>query len=248
MKKKQSTGTRIIRRLAQRRSIRLGAVVTLTAVVGLSLLTVGSAATYNVPFEAETGRLGGNAANVTASGASGGSAVRFGSATNPTPTPSPSPSPVPTPTPPAGGSSKKVEITYYGSYDNDPAGSTDIAHPVIHDEAGGTGTYDDPLTFASPAGSGPYSWGQIIYVPSVQKYFIREDECATSWTAPDGCGPVSHVDLYIGNPSDNKSVLACEEALTPGATAEIIVDAPDGLAVDPKPLWNQSTGTCGILH
>jgi len=98
--------------------------------------------------------------------------------TPPPPTPNPPTPTPPTPTPPtSGGSSRMVRITFYGSYDNDPKGSLAIANPVIHDEAGGTGTYQDPLTFASPAGSGAYKFGQIIYVPSVQKYFIREDEC-----------------------------------------------------------------------
>jgi hypothetical protein len=165
----------------------------------------------------------------------------------PTPTP-PTPPPTPTPPPGGGGTTKQVEITYYGAWDNDPPGSRDIAHPVIHNQAGGTGTYADPLTFASPAGSGAYAFGTIIYVPSVQKYFIREDECAVSWTAPDGCGAVSHVDLYVGNPSDSKSVIPCEEQLTPSGNAAIIVSPAANLTVDPKPLWDQSTGTCGNLH
>lgn len=168
--------------------------------------------------------------------------------TTPPPTTPPPTTPPPTTPPSTGGTSKQVEITYYGAWDNDPPGSRDIAHPVIHNQAGGTGTYADPLTFASPAGSGAYSFGTIIYVPSVQKYFIREDECAVSWTAPDGCGPVSHVDLYVGNPSDDQSVIACEEHLTPSGNATIIVNPPGNLTVDPKPLWNQATKTCGNLH
>ncbi len=154
----------------------------------------------------------------------------------------------PTPPIPGGGTAKQVEITYYGAWDNDPPGSRDIAHPVLHDKAGGIGTYADPLTFASPAGNGAYAWGLRIYVPSVQKYFVREDECATSWTAVNGCGPVSHVDLYVGNPSDSEAVIDCEEALTPNGNATIILDPAPNLTVDPKPLWNQATGQCGNLH
>jgi hypothetical protein len=166
----------------------------------------------------------------------------------PTPTP-PTPTP-PTPTPGGGstGTSRQVQITFYGSYDNDPKGSLGIAHPVIHQEAGGTGTYADPLTFASPAGTGAYKWGQIIYVPSVQKYFIREDECAVSWTAPDGCGDVDMVDLYVGNPSSVEAVTKCEEALTVDGDSVIILDPDPNRTVDPTPLWNQSTGKCASLH
>jgi hypothetical protein len=174
---------------------------------------------------------------------------------NPSVTPTNTPTgttPVPTgstPTPTTkNGTTKNVEITFYGAYDNDPAGSTDISDPVIHQKAGGTGTYADPLTFASPEGTGEYAVGQIIYVPLVQKYFIREDVCALSWTAPNGCGAVSHVDLYVGNPSTSQSVIRCEESLTPSGNAQIILNPPSNLIVDAKPIWNQSTGTCMSPH
>ncbi len=161
----------------------------------------------------------------------------FGTTTAPTVSPSVSPST-------GSGTQATVKITFYGSYDNDPKGSKAIANPVIHQEAGGTGSYEDPLTFASPAGPGEYAFGQKIYVPRVQKYFIREDECAVSWTAPDGCGAVTMVDLYVGNPSDSESVIQCEESLTPSGNEQIIIDPPANLAVDPNPIWNQATGTC----
>lgn len=164
-------------------------------------------------------------------------------------TPSPTIPVTTTPAASTSGTVTNVPITFYGSYDNDPQGSLGIAHPVIHQEAGGTGTYQDPLTFASPAGTGEYAWGTVIYVPEVQKYFIREDECAVSWTAPSGCGPVSHVDLYVGNPSADQSVLNCESALTPsGGTGQIIVDPPADLTVDPNPIWNETAKTCMTPH
>jgi hypothetical protein len=154
----------------------------------------------------------------------------------------------PAPPPPT---STQVQITWYGSYDNDPKGSLAIDDPVIHKTAGGVGTFTDPLTFASPiAADGKtqaYGHGQVIYVPAVQKYFIREDSCAKSWTAKDGCGDLSHVDLYIGNPSATKAVLACEDALTPATTGEIgtiIVNPASNLPVNPIPLWDESTGKC----
>ncbi|GAC1369153.1 MAG: hypothetical protein NVSMB39_0700 [Candidatus Saccharimonadales bacterium] len=154
-----------------------------------------------------------------------------------------------TPAPPvSGGSTLSVEVTYYGSYDNDPKGSLAISNPVIHQTAGGTGTYADPLTFASPSGAGAYAVGEIIYVPDVQKYFIKEDECAVSWTAPSGCGATSHVDLYVGNPSSDISVLKCEESLTRTGNATVIVNPPDNLTVDPQKIWDQSTGACMQLH
>jgi hypothetical protein len=156
--------------------------------------------------------------------------------------PSTAPSTGPTGTGGAG-TSATVNITFYGTYDNDPKGSMNIAHPVIHQQVGGVGTYADPLTFASPAGDGAYEYGQIIYVPKVQKYFIKEDECAVSWTAEDGCGAVTMVDLYVGNPSDEKVVVECENSLTDGE-GEIILDPPSNLTVSPEKIWDQATGTC----
>jgi hypothetical protein len=157
--------------------------------------------------------------------------------------------PAPSSAPPAQvGQQLQVEITYYGAYDNDPKGSTAIDGPVLHKTAGGTGTYADPLTFASPTGPGAFAYGLRIYVPSVRKYFIREDSCEVSWTAPDGCGAVTHVDLYMGNPSATKAVLKCEDALTPDGLAPIVVDPPADLAVDSVPLWTQATGTCHVIH
>jgi hypothetical protein len=148
-----------------------------------------------------------------------------------------------------GGTTTTVDVTFYGAYDNDPKGSTDISNPVLHQKAGGVGTFADPLTFASPTGSGEYAIGAKIYVPLVQKYYIREDTCAVSWTAPNGCGAVSHVDLYVGNPSDSQAVVQCEESLTPsGGKASIIVNPPATLTVDPNPIWNQSTGACMKPH
>ena len=60
--------------------------------------------------------------------------------------------------------------------DNCPPGG-DIAHPTIHKEAGGVGTYADPITFAGASKALPP--GTIIYVHSahVQRYAIMEDDC-----------------------------------------------------------------------
>ena len=82
-------------------------------------------------------------------------------------------------------------VTFYGYVDNSPPGAA-IAHPCIHPTAGGVGTYADPVTFAERIDMhGP--WCQIIYVPSLEKYFIHEDQC-------DPCGGVklNHVDLWMG--------------------------------------------------
>ncbi len=172
-----------------------------------------------------------------------------------TPTITAQPTTVPAPAP----VTSSVEITWYGAFDDDPPGSVAIDRPdsckaCIHKTAGGTGTWADPLTFASPIsadGKSAYAYGDRIYVGTiggitVNKYFIREDSCAVSWTAPNGCGAATHVDLYMGNPSGTKDVLTCEDALTPDGLAPIVVNPAPDLPVDPAPLWMEKTKSCHV--
>ncbi|HEV7973485.1 hypothetical protein [Amycolatopsis sp.] len=111
-------------------------------------------------------------------------------------------------------------ITFYAAADNDPAGSREIAFPGLHREAGGTGTFADPLTFA--AAKGVFKPGTKVYVPDVQRYFILEDSCAT-------CSG-SHIDLWAG-PAVDSGVIRCEEALTRSGARPYQVNPPAGLPV-----------------
>jgi 3D (Asp-Asp-Asp) domain-containing protein len=111
-------------------------------------------------------------------------------------------------------------ITFYAAADNDPAGSREIAFPGLHREAGGTGTFADPLTFA--AAKGVFNPGTKIYVPDVQRYFILEDSCATC------SGP--HIDLWTG-PAIDTGVIRCEESLTKSGARPYQVNPPAGLPV-----------------
>src|SRR3954454_20637602 len=72
-------------------------------------------------------------------------------------------------------------LTFYGWWDNTPPGG-DIAYPQIHSTAGGKGTYDDPITFATSTAE--LKAGTKVWVPRVRKYFIMEDgcdECSDDW-------------------------------------------------------------------
>jgi hypothetical protein len=132
-----------------------------------------------------------------------------------------------------------TEITFYSAYDNDPPGSRAIAHPnARHSQAGGTGTYADPLTLASDTRE--IALGTIVYVPFVKKYFVMEDDCAqciSDW----GSGKIPHLDLFMPNGNDD-NVTACQEKLTPGGRVTVELNPPAGRAVSSNPLY--SGGRC----
>jgi hypothetical protein len=156
-------------------------------------------------------------------------------------------------TPSAAPATQQAFITMYGWYDNTPPSAT-ISYPKLHKTAGGTGTFADPITYASDkAETAP---GTKIYVPRVQKYFIMEDdceECDADWKGhgPDGGPNMWHFDLWLGGKGGNAiGAIECEDALTnynPDNTPKlesVIVNAPSGEKVSSAPLFNTSTGAC----
>lgn len=123
-------------------------------------------------------------------------------------------------------------VTLYGSPDNDPPGTGDIAHPVIHKKAGGIGTYQNPITYAVKRGYLPI--GQKIYVPYLRKYFIMEDDCV-------GCTRYQ-VDLWAGY-GTAPGIIRCEYALTKNNTP-VFINPRSDYPVDTTPIWNEKTKTC----
>jgi hypothetical protein len=126
-----------------------------------------------------------------------------------------------------------VRVTLFGYADNDPPG-TAIAHPVIHRGAAGKGTYDDPITFA--ANPQQFAPGTKIYVPYLKKYFLMEDDCATS--IKTASYPTPLIDLWAGGTSrsDYAQLMATESAHT-RELAQIIVDPAPAHPVDTKPIF-----------
>jgi len=146
--------------------------------------------------------------------------------TPPTPTSTP---PAPTSTPPSSGEIRFTAYnTFYGYPDNTPPNSADIALPVIHSQAGGTGTYADPITAAvghviSGGKDTPdYPAGTKFYVPDLRRYFIVEDLCGDGNNPQNGpCHKdtdhpgVIQIDLWVGGVGQNANpTIACEDALT----------------------------------
>ncbi|MFI9385458.1 hypothetical protein [Kutzneria sp. NPDC052558] len=152
------------------------------------------------------------------------------SAAKPTTTAPAAPSPTSTTSPP--GQDTSGQITFYGAADNDPPGSREIAYPdVRHGQAGGSGTFDDPTTFAAQPGR--FAPGTRIYVPDVRRYFILEDSCA-------GCTG-SHIDLWTGAATD-RGLQRCEESLTRNGSRPYTVNPPAGLPVSAGELYHN--GRC----
>ena len=143
-------------------------------------------------------------------------------------------------------------VTLFGWPDNSPPGNAiaypaDDGYPTIHDAAGGTGTYANPVTFATDQAELPI--GSIVYYPYLHRYFIMEDDCTAcdeDWSGqgPDGGPGLYHIDLWAngegGNATDAEN---CEDDLTQGSEA-VIIDPPSTEPVDTTPLFNSSTNTC----
>jgi hypothetical protein len=124
------------------------------------------------------------------------------------------------------------EITFFSARDNDPPGSRAIAFTnVLHKQAGGTGTFEDPLTLA--AGNGQMLPGTKVYVPDVKRYFVLEDICSSCANG--------HIGLWAGAATDN-GVLACEDSLTHDGFRPYEVNPPPGLTVIPGDLYQN--GRC----
>src|SRR5262245_17889805 len=168
-----------------------------------------------------------------------------------TPTPSSSLPATPTPAPvPAHVATKRVFITFYAAYDNDPPGSREIAYPgkaPRHARATvDQGTYSHPITLASDQRWLPV--GTRVYVVSLRKYFIMEDECV-SCEGEYGANGTKHIDLYLSNSVSSRVIAAEEEATGDDrVTHAIVVNPPANLPVDTAPLYTDVGGSVYAAH
>jgi len=109
--------------------------------------------------------------------------------------------------------------------------------------AGGTGTYEDPLTMAS-AGEW-FCYLEVVYLPYLQKYLRYEDYCqACVEDVPKGI----HIDIWTGSNTTSGGGLQqeCENTLTPTPLQSMIRNPPPNLTVDCKPKLNTSLLTSSV--
>lgn len=129
-----------------------------------------------------------------------------------------------------------IFMTLYGWPDNSPPGNS-IAYPIVHKVASGTGTYKDPITFASD--NKEFKPGTKLYVPSLKKYIIMEDYCVDC--AKDWKKGVYHIDLWLNSDSRYKrQTLACENKWT--SNVNVVQKPQSNLEVNKTPLF--SNGKC----
>ncbi len=125
-------------------------------------------------------------------------------------------------------SERRIEayLTGYSYWDNTPRGSTAISKPVIHSRAGGTGTYDDPITIAvghviqGQKQTLDFKPGTRFYLERLRKYAIVEDVCGDGNRPQDGPCHTGYkgrpwLDLYIGGSGhDAATANSCARRIT----------------------------------
>lgn len=117
-------------------------------------------------------------------------------------------------------------LTGYSYWDNTPPGSAAIARPVIHQSAGGTGTYNDPVTIAvghSIVGGKQtldFPAGTRFYIGAIQKYTIVEDVCGDgpipqNGPCHSGRDGLPWLDIYVGGQNAGPEIAnACMRKIT----------------------------------
>lgn len=131
-------------------------------------------------------------------------------------------------------STKTMYVTGYTWYDNTPAGSATISHPVLHRKAGGSGTWKDPITVAvghryvDGRDVLDFTKGTRFYLPYLDRYFIVEDTCGDGPHPERGpChvhpkGTDAWLDIWLGGKGlGSKAATRCAEKITGKHTVQV---------------------------
>ncbi len=126
-------------------------------------------------------------------------------------------------------------LTGYSLEDNSPAGTRATS---FGRKAGGTGTFDDPITLAvGYEGGDEFPVGAVFYVPLVRAYFVVEDRCGA---CSDPTGAVEYsIDLWVGSDPDS----SCMYEIT--GVHNVVQNAGPGWAVVPR--WDELGGDCRLF-
>jgi hypothetical protein len=146
---------------------------------------------------------------------------------------------------PSPGTKATAYLTGYSYYDNYPKFSTTICCGVIHTQAGGTGSYADPITLAVGAvnGTPDVPPGTRFYVPALRKYFMVEDICAACHAGHAGTD--IWVDAWVdGRTSTETQANACMSSIT--GVHDIYRDPVSNLVVVPGVI--SANGSCATLY
>ncbi|MEF3046309.1 hypothetical protein [Pseudotabrizicola sp. L79] len=139
------------------------------------------------------------------------------------------------------GQTFSVYLTGYSFWDNTPPGSAAIARPVLRKSAGGTGTYNDPITiavghsFATGRQVLDFPPGTRFYFPALKRYAIVEDVCGDGPTPQFGPCHVGRngmpwLDIYVdGRQAGQAAANSCMRRIT--GVHKVIVDPPNGFPV-----------------
>lgn len=128
------------------------------------------------------------------------------------------------------------QITFYGFPDNSPP-SSQIAYTCNgRTSAGGSGTYDDPVSVAvAPKDIWPCT---LMYIPYLQKYGIADDECEQCISDFSDSG-AHHIDVWTGGDwNGGQNQIDCEDQLTPNSDQHVVLNPPNGWNVVTAPLFN----------
>jgi hypothetical protein len=183
--------------------------------------------------------------------------------TRPPAPPTPAPPTTSAPPPPSSSETQiQAYVTGFSWFDNTPPGSSSIAFPVVHSQAGGTGTYADPITVAvghvisGGTDTPDYPAGTRFYVPNLRRYFIVEDACGDGSTPQNGpchqgfpAPATTWIDVWVGGQGGTSTGAdQCMDAITDVWT--IIKDpAPDYAVVAGQiygPLCTQQFGNTAV--
>lgn len=133
-------------------------------------------------------------------------------------------------------------VTGYSYWDNTPPGSAAISKPVIHRQAGGRGTYNDPITIAvghviqNGRQTLDFRKGTRFYIARLRKYAIVEDVCGDGFRPQDGPCHTGFqgrpwLDIYIdGHGVSASAATQCANRLT--AVQQVIINPAPNYAVD----------------